>query len=190
MNIRGLLYSMTVTGAAGLAHLVGITPEAPTVEVAFGGQPRTHEAIRITRKEIETAYREISTAVDDKVDLVIFGCPQCSIQEIGKVAGLLEGKKIHPETQLWICTSNWCKKLSERMGFLETIKQAGGKVVADVGAADGPYLYLREQGIRTTAINSARGSYYSHNLFGMDTWFGPMEDCIASAITGKWEGRR
>ena len=76
------------------------------------------------------------------------------------------------------------------MRLRETIESAGGKIVADVGAADGPYLYLRERGIRTLAINSARGSYYSHNLFGMETWFGSMEHCVASALTGKWEGRR
>jgi predicted aconitase len=191
INIRGLLYSMTVTGAPGLAHLVGITPEAPTVEVALGGHScRDDDSIMVTEKEIEAAYREISTATDEKLDLIIFGCPQCSIQEIGDLASLLEGKKIHPETKLWVCTSNWCKKLSERMKLLETIESAGGKILGDIGAADGPYLYLREQGIRTTAINSARGSYYSHNLFGMSTWFGTMEECVASAISGKWEGRR
>jgi predicted aconitase len=186
-DIKGLLYSMTVTGAMGLVHMVGITPEAPTVEAAFGVTECPKETIQITQKEIRQAYREISSATDNKVDLVIFGCPQCTIKEIGKAAALLEGKKIHPETELWICTSNWCKKLSERMGLLETIKAAGGRIVADIGAADGPYLYLKEDGIRTTAINSARGSYYSHNLFGMGTWFGSTEQCIQAAIAGKWE---
>jgi predicted aconitase len=190
LNIRGILYTMTVTGAAGLAHLVGITPEAPTLQAAFGGQQVPDHCIGVTEKEIREAYREISSATDEKVDLVIFGCPQCSIQEIEKVARLVEGKKVHPDTELWVCTSNWCKKLSERMGLLDTIKAAGGRIVADVGAADGPYLYLRERGIRTTAINSARGSYYSHNLFGMATWFGPMEQCVAAALTGRGEGRR
>jgi predicted aconitase len=36
-NIKGILYTLTVTGAVGLVHLVGITPEAPTLEAAFGG---------------------------------------------------------------------------------------------------------------------------------------------------------
>jgi len=104
MNIRGILYTMTVTGAAGLAHLVGITPEAPTLEAAFGGQPAPDHAVVVTEKEIRDAYREISSATDEKVDLVIFGCPQCSIQEIEKVAHLVEGKKVHAETELWVCT--------------------------------------------------------------------------------------
>jgi predicted aconitase len=189
-DIKGILYSMTVTGSMGLVHLVGITPEAPTVEAAFAGRGYSRDAVRVTEKEIREAYGDISSATDDKVDLVIFGCPQCTIKEIEKAAALLEGKKVHPETQLWICTSNWCKTLSQRMGLWDKIKSAGGRIVADVGAGDGPYPYLREQGVRTTAINSARGSYYSHGVFGIGTWFGSTEQCIQAAIAGRWEGPR
>jgi predicted aconitase len=103
---------------------------------------------------------------------------------------MLEGKRLHPETQLWICTSAWVKILSLRMGLLDTLRSAGVKVVADVGAADGPHLYLKEQGVRVIAMNSARGSYYAHNLFGMETWFGSTRECVQTALTWRWEGKR
>jgi hypothetical protein len=190
-NIKGILYSVTVTGAVGLVHFVGITPEAPTAEVACGTDDVTSfERISPTQKEVDLAYREISTATDEKVDIVIFGCPQCTIQEIGEVVALLEGKKIHPETQLWICTSSWVKTLCKRMGYWEKIRAAGGRIVADIGAADGPWIYLTQQGVRVLAINSARGSYYSHNVSGMGTWFGSTRECIESAIAGKWRWRQ
>ncbi|MFA5905693.1 MAG: aconitase X, partial [Desulfobacula sp.] len=101
-----------------------------------------------------------------------------------------EGKKVHTDTRLWICTSAWVKTLCERMGLLQTLSSAGVRVVSDVGAADGPHLYLKGQGIRVIAVNSARASYYAHNLFGMETWFGSTKDCVLSAISGKWEGRK
>jgi hypothetical protein len=189
-DIKGILYTLTVTGAVGLVHLVGITPEAPTLEAAFGGTVRPLDRISVEQKDIDQAYGEISFTSEDKVDMVIFGCPQCSIQEIQEIAGMLEGKSVHPETQLWICTSAWVKTLCERMGLLEALKSCGVRVVADVGAADGPHLYLKEQGVRVIAINSARGSYYAHNLFGMDTWFGSSRECIQTAISGRWEGRK
>jgi predicted aconitase len=122
--------------------------------------------------------------------MVIFGCPQCSIQEIQEIAALIEGKKVHPETQLWICTSRWVKTLCERMGLLDALQSAGARIVADVGAADGPHLYLKERGVRVIGLNSARASYYSHNLFGMDTWFGSTEECVLSAIAGTWRGKK
>ena len=190
-NIKAILYSLTVTGAVGLVHFVGMTPEAQTLEAACGTNDiASLERISLTQEDVDQAYREISTATDQKVDLVIFGCPQCTIQEIGEVVDLLEGKKVHPETQLWICTSAWVKTLCKRMGYWEKIKAAGGRIVADIGAACGPYLYLPGQGVRVIAVNSARASYYSHNVTGMETWFGSTKECIETAIAGTWRGRK
>ena len=188
--IKGLLYTITVTGAPGLVHLVGITPEAPTVAAAFGGNPPASPDIIASQDDVDKAYREISSSSEEKVDLVIFGCPQCSIQEVQEISDLLSGKRLHPDTQLWICTSRWVKTLCERMGLLEKLNASGARVVADVGAADGPHIYLKEQGVRVIAINSARGSYYAHNLLGMDTWFGSTRACVQAGITGKWEGKK
>lgn len=188
-NIKAILYSLTVTGAVPLVHFVGITPEAPTVEAACGTDDISSlERISPVQEDVDQAYREISTATQEKVDLVIFGCPHCTIQEIEEAVALLEGKKVHPETQLWFCTSGWVKALSKRMGYWDKIRAAGGRIVADVGAACGPYLYLPKQGVRVTAVNSARASYYSHNVTGMDTWFGSTRECIETAISGTWRG--
>ena len=188
-NIRALFYSLTVTGAMPMVHLVGITPEAPTLEAACGGSAKSLKTISITQEDVRAAYREISSAKTDKVDLVIFGCPQCSIQEMTEVVDLLDGKKVAPTTELWFCTSNWVKTLCKRMGYEEKIRAAGGRIVADVGAGDGPFFYLKERGVKVMAINSARGSYYASNLFGMGTWFGTTEECIKTAIAGTWQGR-
>jgi predicted aconitase len=188
-SVKGLLYTLTVTGATGLVHLVGITPEAPEVASAFKGLPPASPEVVATKAHVDKAYDEISSSSERKVDLVIFGCPQCSIQEVQEICGLLGGRKLHPETQLWICTSRWVKTLCERMGLLEELAASGARVVADVGAADGPHIYLREQGIRVVAINSARGSYYAHNLLGMETWFGSTKACVEAGVTGRWEGR-
>lgn len=189
-GIKGLLYTLTVTGATGLVHLVGITPEAATLEAAFGGAAPATPDITASQKDVDEAFYEISSSSEEKVDLVIFGCPQCSIQEVQEIAALLEGKRIHPETQLWICTSGWVKTLCERMGLLESLQAAGARIVRDVGAADGPHLYLREKGVRIIAVNSARASYYAHNLFGMETWFGSTRDCVQTAVSGRWEGKK
>lgn len=188
-KIKGLLYTLTVTGSVGLVHLVGITPEANMLEEAFGGDVHPEFTISADPKNIEKAYGEISSSPEKKVDLVIFGCPQCSIQEVQEITQLLKGKKVHSETELWICTSQWVKTLAKRMGLYEIIRSAGGRLVADTGAACGPYLFLPEIGIRVVAINSARGNYYAHNVTGMDTWFGSTEELIKTAISGTWEGR-
>lgn len=189
-SIKGLLYTVTVTGGPGMVHLVGITPEAPDVGAAFGKTDPGSDILVPSQSEVDRAYGEISSGTTDAIDLVIFGCPQCSIQEVQEIVTLLDGKHIHPDTQLWICTSRWVKTLCERMGLLKSLTASGVRVVSDVGAADGPHLYLREQGVRVIAVNSARASYYAHNLFGMETWFGSTRECVLSAVSGRWEGRQ
>ncbi len=189
-SIKGLLYTLTVTGAPGMVHLVGITPEAPTLDAAFGTAAANPQVLSVSQAEVDKAYGEISSSKTDKVDLVIFGCPQCSIQEVQEIVGLLGSKRINPDTKLWICTSRWVKTLCERMGLLKILVNSGVRVVSDVGAADGPHLYLRDQDVRVIAVNSARASYYAHNLFGMETWFGSTKECVLSAISGRWEGRK
>ncbi|MDA8134047.1 MAG: aconitase X catalytic domain-containing protein [Desulfobacteraceae bacterium] len=189
-KIKGLLYTLTVTGAMGMVHLVGITPEAPDTETALGKNNKPIPTLSALPEDVDKAHGEISSATSDKVDLVIFGCPQCSIQEVQEIAELMEGEQVHGDTKFWICTSAWVKLLCDRMGLLKALTRSGVRVVSDVGAADGPHLYLKEQGVRVIAVNSARASYYAHTLFGMETWFGSTRECVLSAISGKWEGRR
>jgi len=189
-KIKGLLYTLTVTGAMGMVHLVGITPEAQDLEAALGKDSSRIQTLSAVPDEVDQAYGEISSGTSEKIDLVIFGCPQCSIQEIREITGLMKGRRVHAGTRFWICTSAWVKILCDRMGLLQTLTDSGVLVVSDVGAADGPHLYLKEQGVRVIAVNSARASYYAHNLFGMETWFGSTKECVLSAISGKWEGRK
>jgi hypothetical protein len=55
------------------------------------------------------------------------------------------------------------------MGLFEKINASGARVLADVGAADGSHIFLREQGVSVIAINSARRSYHARHPRGMDT---------------------
>jgi predicted aconitase len=193
-HIRAILYTFPITafaatGAVKVVHMVGITPEAASLEAAFGGHVQPLDVISVNQRDIDIAYETISTTSNEKMDLVIFGCPQCSIQEIIEIAAILKDRKVHPDIELWICTSNCVKTLAKRMGLFEVIKKAGGRVVADIGAADGPHLYLKERGVRLVATNSARASYHMHGLFGLQTLFGSTDQCIKAAISGKWEGK-
>lgn len=188
--IKSLFYTLTVTGGPGLIHLVGITPEAPSVESAFHGKQPTKVDIEANQKLVDTAYQEISTSSSENLDMVLLGCPHCSMEEMREIADLLEGKKVSHMTALWVCTSKWIKTLCERSGLLDKIQSSGGRILADTCAADGPHAFLKEQGVRVIATNSARASYYGHNLGRVDTWFGSTKECIMSAISGRWEGKK
>ncbi|MCF8106741.1 MAG: aconitase X catalytic domain-containing protein, partial [Desulfohalobiaceae bacterium] len=124
-DIKGLLYTLTVTGGTGLVHLVGITPEAESLEAAFQGEAVPSVEMTPLQEDVDRSYLDISSSTEQKVDMVIFGCPQCSIQEIQEITDLLGERKVHADTRLWICTSAWVKTLCQRMGLLNRLHAAG-----------------------------------------------------------------
>ena len=185
-NLQALAYPLPVSGAVPMFHLVGITPEAPTLEAAFGGG-KPEDKIKVTASDIRKVYEESCRTDERKVDLVIFGCPHCTLQEIEEIAMMLTGRKVCNGVKLWVCTSKATKAVAERMGYGDTIRRAGGMLVADTCPSGGPYAYLKEKGIHVVVTNSLKAAYYAYGLFGMGTIFASTKDCVESAINGRWE---
>jgi len=183
-QVRFLISPMPTAGAISLCHLVGITPEAPTLEVAFGGQ-KPEDQISVGLKEMQSSFQKLTTTQKEEVDLVCFGCPHCSIPQMREIASLLQGKKVHANSRLWVATSGHLKTMAQRMGFVEIIERAGGLVLTDLCVAPGAPFHL-VPGIRTVAINSARGAYFIPGACNVEVIFGDTKDCIEAAITGRW----
>ena len=76
----------------GMFHMVGVTPDAPTLRAAFGGD-KPAEKIAITRRDIERVYASYS-AKNNPLNLVVFSGPQQSLFEMKNLAALLDGQKI------------------------------------------------------------------------------------------------
>ncbi len=184
-QIRFLISPMPTAGAISLCHLVGITPEAPTVEAALGGK-KPEARISVGLKELQSSYEKLTTTTKEDVDLVTFGCPHCSLPQLRDIASLLEGQKVSPRVRLWVATSSHLKNMARQMGYVEIIERAGGLVLTDLCPAPGAPFHL-VPGVKTVAINSARGAYFIPGACsGVDVIFGDTQDCIQAAVTGKW----
>ena len=186
--------AMATSGTVAMYHITGVTPEAPTTEDAFEGSA-PQEKITVTAKEVNEVYEKLHTAGDSAVDFVYLGCPQYTIEQIRKAAGLLEGRKVHGNTTLWIGTNRMAFALAERMGYHDTIKKAGGVLVCDTC----PMLSflrrdcLEKQGIsgpafKTMLTDSPKQAKYANNTIGCDIILDKTEACIDAAVTGKWRG--
>ncbi len=183
-QIRFLISPMPTAGAISLCHLVGITPEAPSVEAAFGGK-EPEDKVSVGPEEMASSFEKLTTTQKTDVDLVCFGCPHCSIPQLRKIASLLDGKKVHENVRLWVATSGHLKNMASLMGYVEVIENAGGLVTTDLCVAPGAPFHLVE-GVKTVAIDSARGAYFIPGACDVDVIFGQTEDCINAAISGKW----
>nr|MDO8075861.1 aconitase X catalytic domain-containing protein [Candidatus Freyarchaeota archaeon] len=171
-------------------HIVGVTPEAPTLEAAFGGD-KPEDKITIGKEELQESYERFNTTSEDRVDMVGIGCPHCTLEEIREIARLLTNKKVERNVRLLIGTSAAVKSLAEKMGLVGQIEAAGGIVLSDM-CTMGPLLLglIEKWNIRVAATNSstAAGIRAEHPEFvpGIDVRFGNLEKCIQAAVSGRW----
>jgi predicted aconitase len=184
-KLKYFLSSLPVSGAVSLCHIVGITPEAPSVEEALGKR-KPEETITVGKKEFREGWESLHTAKTDEVEVVFFGCPQLSINEIGRIAQLLEGKKGADHVRLWVSTAESIYVLAKRMGYVKTIEKAGGLVITDSCIMGFPYEHLETEA-SMAATNSAKAASYQARS-GINIQYGSTEQCIRAAVTGKWGG--
>lgn len=174
------------SGGVEMYHMVGITPEAPTREAAFGGAARGERFVYDTaaRRQVYETLNSVGECTD--VDYVMLGCPHYSIEQIAEAARLLEGRKVHANSALWIFTSRAVKATAEANGYVEAIRRAGGLLMTDTCSAISQAV---PKGTKVAALDSAKQVHYLPAMMGIEGWFGTTAECIDAACTGQWRGR-
>lgn len=122
--------SISSPGSTGMFLIPGLSPEAPNLDTAFGNNTPRNTYI-FGKKEKEDTYQYLSNKKSGKIDFVFLGCPHKTLYEIAKIADLLEGKKIFPDTKLWIMTSSSFRNEAEDLRYGEIIRKFGGELLAD-----------------------------------------------------------
>lgn len=174
------------SGGVELYHLVGVTPEAPTLAQATGGRALRDllEVRHYGPRERAATFEKINANGSDRqVDYVMLGCPHYTIEQIWEAAQLLEGRHVHPNTALWIWTPRAIKALADRNGYTRTIEAAGGKILTDSCSAMSRAV---PPGTRVVALDSAKQAHYLPAILGVQAWFGTTSQCIDAACTGRW----
>lgn len=174
------------SGGVEMYHMVGITPEAPSIERAFGAnrpvQTFVYDAAE--RRRIYEVLNSVGQSTD--VDYVMLGCPHYSIEQIAHAARLIEGRKVHENCALWIFTSRAVKATAEANGYTRTLRDAGALLMTDTCSAISQAV---PKGTKVVAVDSAKQVHYLPAMMGIEGWYGTTEECIDAACTGKWRGR-
>ena len=169
------------SGSIVMFHIPGITPEAATLEMASGGE-KNLRVITYGNEERRRTHEILNQSEKNDVDVVVLGCPHYTIERIAAVADLLEGRKVHENTQLFITVGRAQKALSDRMGYSDTINRAGGVILED---SCGTVIDIDPS--KVLASDSAKILHYIPRMTGVrSTLLGTLEDCITAATTGKW----
>jgi hypothetical protein len=168
-QLKSLGAAMAASGAVALYHVKDLTPEADLVETSG------LETISVDQSDVNGIFKKLSDGTSP--DIVILGCPHASLREIATLAEKVEGKRL--KKPVWICTSRMMKEAADRMGFTETIKQAGGHVVADTCMVVSP---IEEMGFKQTGVNSGKAANYLPGFCKQQVIFSCIDDLLEEVI--------
>jgi predicted aconitase len=169
------------TGAVGLFHIAGVTPEAPDLETVLGRQePET--VIRVTEAMVRKAQAGLTTAAGaTMIDAVAIGSPHLSLAEFDRLEALLAGRKT--AKTIYACTGRHVLSSLDKDGRRGALEAQGVVVVADTCVVVTPILPDRPDGVLMT--NSGKFAQYAPGNTGYAVVYGSMADCVESAVLGK-----
>ncbi|MEM7259337.1 MAG: aconitase X [Pseudomonadota bacterium] len=182
-QLKALCAGAASTGAVGLIHIAGVTPEAPDVEAALAQQAPA-EVIRITHEMVTDARNRLSATDNGPIDSVALGSPHFSIDECKKLLALAGGKPF--KVPVYVCLGRHTIDALEQEHLLQSMKDLGVVFVVDTCVVVTPIL-PDEPGIMMT--NSAKFAHYATGNTGHKPVFGTLSDCVTSAQCGtvQWD---
>jgi predicted aconitase len=130
------------------------------------------DSIEFGEKELKDSIQ----ALDDNIDpeLIVIGCPHCSMNELRRIEKALMGKKVKRE--VWICCARKIKDQDPEL--VRKIEASGAKVLADTCNVVCP---IKSIGYSSIGTNSAKSVYYSRSLNKMKVKFGTLEELMRLA---------
>lgn len=181
-RLKALGAAAASSGGVALFHVVGVTPEAPTLEDALqGGDPLRTETI--TGDRLAAARETLSTAHDDRLDAVSVGTPHASLSEIGELAGLLsDSPAIHPDVSFYVSTGRSVLADATRLGLVDALERSGVRIVVDTCT----YITsILDPQARVVMTNSGKWAHYAPGNLGVDVVLASLTECVDSARAGK-----
>lgn len=169
------------SGAVGLFHIAGVTPEAPDLAAALGGG-EAEEIVRVTPAMVADARGRLSTAErPDRIDAVAIGSPHLSLDEFATLERLLAGRRL--AVPLYACTGRHVLGPLEREGRRKALEALGVIVVGDTCVVVTPIMRDLPHGVVMT--NSGKFAHYAPGNTGYAVLYGSLADCVESAVIGR-----
>ncbi len=182
-ELKHLGAALASYGSMGMFHMVGVTPEAPSLQAALGGNTPTDKMI-IGDAEIESVYRGYKMG-DGDARLVVFSGPQQSLFEMKELAALFDGRKVKEGSSVFVTTNSAVLAQSRQLGYAQKIEAAGVTIL------EGVCFYILQNlspmRIANKWTNMVSNSAKIVNIIGahrFNTILRRTRECVEIACTG------
>ena len=179
--LKGFGAAAASSGAVGLFHIAGVTPEAPDVNTALNGVAPV-ETILVTDDMIRDSQRRLSTADRaDRIDAVAIGSPHLSLDEFRRLESLLRGRRV--AVPVYACTGRHVLSQLDAQGRRSALESQGVIIVADTCIVVTPILPEKPGAVLMT--NSGKFAHYTPSNTGYAVLYASLADCVESAVSGR-----
>lgn len=179
-QLRALGAAAASSGAVALCHVIGVTPEAPTLAAALGGRA-PERTVEITPDDLRAAAAALSTVDGGPLTAVSLGTPHLSIAGFKRLTPLLAAVRPAPGVTVYVSTGRDVLREVEARGWLAVYERSGVQVVVDTCTYITPILPPGS----VVMTDSAKWAWYAPANVGAQVAFGSLEDCLASAEAGR-----
>lgn len=180
--LKAFSAAFATTSASPMFHMLGITPEATTLEQALGGR-QPMQCVSIKPSDLLNSWRELNTATTRAVDLVSLGNPHFSLSEFGRTAGLCRGRTKKAGVRLVITSGRATYDQARDAGLIAALEEFGAEIWNDTCWCMIGREQLPDQ-IRALMTNSAKFAHYGPGVTGRGVHFAGLEACVTAACTG------
>jgi predicted aconitase len=129
-ELKHLGAALASYGSMGMFHFVGVTPEAPSIEVAMGGVVPAEKLV-VSDSDLELIYRNFKLG-DGDARLVVFSGPQQSLFEMKHLADLFAGRRIKAECTCIVTTNSAILAQARGLGYAKMLEDAGVTILEGV----------------------------------------------------------
>ena len=176
-RLKALGAAAASSGAVGLFHAIGVTPEAPTRDAVVAEQARD---VVITRGDLRAARDELSSVREGaEIAAVSVGTPHASAAELRRLTDLVDGEDL--QVPFYVNTGRTQLELGGGT-LASSLAAAGVTVVTDTCTYVTPVM----RGVRRPVMtDSAKWAWYAPSNLGYDVALGSLEECVRSAVAGR-----
>ncbi|MED3562655.1 aconitase X catalytic domain-containing protein [Bacillus xiapuensis] len=193
-DLKAFGAACATAGSVGMFHIVGITPEAPTIEHALGKKAPA-SIHKITKGELQEVWEKLSSGTEEKVDMITLGSPHFSYEECELLAEFIEHEAeqaqvitekkspLKVQSEFIITTSRYVYQKALNNGLAEKIENFGAKFLTDTCLCMINTPVIPEK-CQTLMTNSAKYAHYAPGLVNRKIYFTSIKDCVRSAMEG------
>ncbi|KAA1188398.1 DUF521 domain-containing protein [Pseudohalioglobus sediminis] len=174
--LRGLGAAAASSGAVSLFHFEGVTPEAHQYRIQ--NLPGTQLTIGALT-ETAAPYRGIP---GQAVSAICLGTPHYSLTQLRNLAEHMIGTNIRPRIPIYVTTSRYNRDALRNELLDGELAARGVQLLVDTCSYYGRAVPLPDGPVLT---DSAKWAYYGAGNLGVTTLLGELEDCLATAASGR-----